>query len=71
MGQRSNPEEHSLPEPHLLRPDSRQEKDEEERVHSSQSPEEQAVPELIDDIAKKMDTLVDEVKQLTEELRDP
>jgi hypothetical protein len=71
MGQRSNSECRASPEPHLLRPGSRKEKDEEERVHPSQSPEEQAVPELIDHIAKKMDTLVDEVKKLTEELRDP
>ena len=43
----------------------------EEGTHAaSPAPEEQTVPELIDAVADKMDTLVEEAKKLLQQLRD-
>jgi len=70
MGQQSHAEEGKPPAPPLLRPGAQTEAGADEHPSAAHPPEEQTVPELIDAVADKMDTLVEEAKKLLQQLRD-
>ena len=70
MGQRSNSEDRAPLAPPLPRPGSKQEEDEDDQQSASQAPEEHTVPELMEEVADKLDKILDEAKQLLQQLRD-